>query len=243
MKIYIFTISLVASSVVLAGEPDPKAGSYWLGYSTNQLNMAAVTLGTAVDKAPTVAIETGANLMKGLLSELPKEKQLEIGANLMKGALLEMNPQERQQIAFDLTKGALEAGVAVAGAGLVAAKDVIIAKTVETAVSAKAATIAGATVSAPYVAGAAAVGVVGYGSYWVYNDFRRFMKPLEEYDQCLNQHINCPDLNARGFPKRCDSPARKVSHYGCALNTKESNFKSARAKLQEAKVKREVIYK
>jgi hypothetical protein len=205
VKIYILTLSLFASSVVLAGEPDPKAGNYWLGYSTNQLNMATVNLGNIVDKVPTVATETGANLMKGLLSECPKDKQMEIGGNLMKGALREMNPEERQQIAYDLSKGALEAGASVAGAGLVMAKDAIVAKTAATAVAAKGAAVAAAPVVA--VGTFAAFGIVyamteGITSY-----------STNSFNRCLSTNFNSRALNGNGVPQRCESPERRLAEW------------------------------
>ncbi len=169
--------------------------------------------------------------------------------NLYKTAViidkLASDPEKAKHLAYDITTGVLQATGAVVGAAAVSAKDAVVIKVTATAVAAKAstiaaagaaktATIASATVAAPYVAGAVVVGGVGYGGYRLH---RMLAEPTEEYHRCLNDNLDCADLNARGFPKRCDSPERKAWNYMGAKTVREGHFQTLKAELQAAKAK------
>lgn len=187
----------------------------------------------------------GSNLLAGAFSQLSAEKQKEIGAHLAQGFIAEMGTEKGCEAVFHLGESFVQGaaagavGVASTASKAVAAKvtaTVAAAKTstIAAASTAKAATIAGATAAAPYVAIAAAVGVVGYGSYKTH---RHFAEPVEQYHRCLNDNLGCDDLNDRGFPKACDSLGSGAWNYLGTKSTRESNYKELKARLQAAKEK------
>lgn len=236
-KIYLIAV-IYCASITASDNIDPT--KYKGGVLGNYLYQASKNLVVVIDKAPDVANKVGSELLKGALEQMPPDKRREIGADLAAGFIDKMNTPEGHDAAYKLGENVVKgaAGGAVIVAGM--AKDVVVAKTVATALAAKGAAI----VAAPYVAGAAAVGVAGYGSYWIYNDYCDFLKPLDTYTRCLNSNLTS-DLNARGLPKRCESPERKLDpqfsgrNYGWAKDCRDDNYKSQRARLQAAKAKRD----
>src|ERR1700685_3950894 len=248
-KIYLIAIVYCASITASDGIDPTK---YKGGVLGNYLYQASKNLVLVVDKAPDVANKVGSEILKGALEQIPAYKRREIGADLAAGFIDKMNTPEGHDAAYKLGENVVKgaAGGAVIVAGM--AKDAVIAKKVATGVAAKGATVAASTtvkvaavVAAPYVAGAAAVGVAGYGSYWLYNDYCEFLKPINAYSTCLNDNITSTDVNGRGLPRRCESPERKLAipisgrDYSLTKNCHESNFKSRRARLQAALAKKE----
>ena len=64
------------------------------------------------------------------------------------------------------------------------------------------------TYGGPVAAGAAATGFAGYMGYvgWVCHRENGFNK-------CLSRHFDNENVNERGFPRRCDSPERRLRYW------------------------------
>ncbi len=219
----IITIIVLQSSLLVASQDD---GPNYIG--KKGLKAASELL----KKVPTIAgdagTEFGTNLLAGALTQLPADKRREIGSDLAHGFIEKINTKEGHEAVYklgeNLIKGAAGGVVIVAGM----AKDAVIAKTVSTAVAAKAATIAGATVAAPYVAVGAVAGGAFYGLYKMEDTIN---KHEEAFKTCLNTNLGCKDLNSRGFPSRCESPERKMSWWTHGRSEKPiASFKDKRKK-------------
>jgi len=165
------------------------------------------------------------NAAKGAFEQFTSEKQLEIGANIAQGIFDKFTPQKQAEIGATLGasfgdefgKHVVE-GIATGVTGLAAASGKAIAAKASatvtatkvaamgTATSAKATIVAGlASPAAPFVIGGVVIGGAavggGYGAYkYRENNFRR----------CINRNFG-GQLNAEGFPERCESPERRLA--------------------------------
>ena len=228
-KIYLIA-AIQFASVIASDDIDPT--KYRGGVMGNYLYQASKNLVVVVSEVktglPEVANKSGAEFLKGALEQLPADKRREIGSDLAHGFIEKINTKEGHEAVYklgeNLIKGAAGGVVIVAGM----AKDAVIAKTVSTAVAAKAATIAGATVAAPYVAVGAVTGGAFYGLYKMEDTIN---KHEEAFKTCLNTNLGCKDLNSRGFPSRCESPERKMSWWTHGRSEKPiASFKDKRKK-------------
>jgi hypothetical protein len=200
----LITIIAIQSTLIIASGDD---GSWFFG--KEGLKKADSILKKVPAIAGEAGTEFGTNLLAGALTQLPADKRREIGGDLAHGFIDKMNTPEGHDAAYKLGENVIKgaAGGAVIVAGM--AKDVVVAKTVATAVAAKGAAI----VAAPYVGVAAVVGGAFYG---IYEGGQTIIKHDESFKRCLNANLRSRDINSRGFSSRCESPERKIAwwdHY------------------------------
>ena len=109
-----------------------------------------------------------------------------------------------------LVLGAFTGLGAAAKMGAVGTAEIVKDGAILAAAGTKAAAIAVATspFTVPIAAGAAATGFTGYMGYvgWVCHRENGFNK-------CLSRHFDNENVNERGFPRRCDSPERRLRYW------------------------------
>jgi len=182
---------IVSTATITASEKDKKAFDLlkdkWGAVTANQYKQTAENANEAVKTAATA---------------LSPEVLGESGKALTKGLLAGLDDKELAAKADALGKNLGEA----AGAGLV----VGMAGAVKSGlVAAPGAIKAGAIVyGPPLAAGTAAVGFTGYMGYvaWVCHRENGF-------NRCLSRHFDNENVNERGFPRRCDSPERRLRYW------------------------------
>ncbi len=149
--------------------------------------------------------ETAENIngaVKTLATVLSPENLNKAGKSLTTGLVAGLDDKELAAKADALGKNLGEA----AGAGLVTgAAGVVKEGLVSIPGAAKTAAL---TYGAPVAAGAVATGFAGYMGYVGLICHRE-----NGFNRCLSRHFDNNNLNERGYPRRCESPERRLRYW------------------------------
>lgn len=213
-KYPLYLLVIASTATLTASEKDKEAyellGNKWGAMTANQYKQAAENANEAVKTAatalsPEVLGKSGSALTTGLLAGAD-DKVLADKADLLGSRLGE-----------------------AAGAGLVfGAYGAVKSGLVAAPGAAKAAVIGAVTspVAIPVLAGAAATGFTGYMGYvgWVCHRENQF-------NRCLSRHFDNTNLNDRGYPRRCESPERRLRYWtNSVTETYIERFKAMKRK-------------